>query len=143
MIVRIRVAALRESRLYEYVIRFGLGGLTTVLAGLVAEAYGPETGGVLLALPAIFCASATLIERHERKRKEQAGVCGALRAKDGAALDASGTMVGSFALGIFAAVIWFLAPSALYLAIAAASAAWSIVAVGSWYIYEKTRRSSL
>jgi hypothetical protein len=32
-------------------------------AGLVADIFGPATGGLFLAFPAIFCASVTLIER--------------------------------------------------------------------------------
>ena len=59
-------------------MRFGLKGLATVVAGLVADTWGPAAGGLFLAFPAIFCASATLIEKHERERTEKKGP----RAKD-------------------------------------------------------------
>jgi hypothetical protein len=62
MIVRVKWAALKQTHGYEYAVRFGLGGLTTVIAGLIADQLGPETGGLFLAFPAIFCASATLVE---------------------------------------------------------------------------------
>jgi uncharacterized protein DUF3147 len=67
MIVRAKVSALKQGHWYEYLVRFGLGGLATVVAGLVADTWGPAAGGLFLAFPAIFCASATLIEKHERE----------------------------------------------------------------------------
>jgi hypothetical protein len=60
MIVKVKLEALRETKWYEYALRFVLGGLVTVGAGLIADIYGPATGGLFLAFPAIFCASATL-----------------------------------------------------------------------------------
>src|SRR5579863_8664781 len=74
MVVRFRFSALKQSRWYEYALRFFLGGLATVVAGVVADSWGPAVGGLFLAVPAIFCASATLIEKHERRRKEKKGV---------------------------------------------------------------------
>jgi hypothetical protein len=46
-------------------------------------------GGLFLAFPAIFPASATLIEKHVRERKEKAGLPGARRGKEAAAFDAT------------------------------------------------------
>jgi hypothetical protein len=69
MVVHFKFSALKQGRPHEYVVRFALGGLLTVVAGLVADGAGPEAGGLMLAFPAIFCASATLIEKHERERK--------------------------------------------------------------------------
>jgi hypothetical protein len=66
MMVRVKLSAFKQSHWYEHVVRFALGGLATVVAGLVADIWGPESGGLFLAFPAIFCASATLIEKHER-----------------------------------------------------------------------------
>jgi Protein of unknown function (DUF3147) len=63
MIVSVKWAALKQTHGYEYVVRFALGGLATVFAGVIAELFGPETGGLFLAFPAIFCASATLVEK--------------------------------------------------------------------------------
>jgi hypothetical protein len=76
MIVRAKFSALKQGHWYEYLVRFALGGLATLVAGLVADIWGPAAGGLFLAFPAIFCASATLIEKHERERKEKRG-CGA------------------------------------------------------------------
>jgi hypothetical protein len=60
--IRISSSSLREGRWYEYVIRFALGGAATVFTGIISSRYGASVGGLFLALPAIFCASATLIE---------------------------------------------------------------------------------
>jgi hypothetical protein len=54
MIVQANFSALRETRWYEYLIRFGLGGAMTVIAGLIASGFGPIVGGLFLAFPAIF-----------------------------------------------------------------------------------------
>src|SRR6478672_3617310 len=109
MIVRAKLSALKQGHWYEYLVRFGLGGLATVVAGLVADTWGPAAGGLFLAFPAIFCASATLIEKHERERKENKGLKGKERGKDAAALDAAGAGLGSVALAVFGAVVWLLA----------------------------------
>jgi hypothetical protein len=140
MIVHIRPAALREGNWREYLIRFVLGGLTTAFAGAVAALYGPENGGLFLAFPAVFFASATLIEKHERERKQSLGLQGSKRGKDAAALDAVGMSVGSFGLVAFAAVIWEVAPSKPWAAILAGSVAWCVVAVTSWFVRQKANR---
>jgi Protein of unknown function (DUF3147) len=74
MIVQFKPSALRQTRWYEYLIRFGLGGAMTAVAGLIAARFGPVIGGLFLAFPAIFPASVTLIEKHVRERKEKAGL---------------------------------------------------------------------
>src|SRR5262249_46960213 len=81
MNIRINPSALRETRWHEYLTRFVLGGLATVATGAIANVFGPETGGLFLAFPAIFSASATLIEKHERERKENVGCAGRDAAK--------------------------------------------------------------
>jgi hypothetical protein len=55
------------------ITRFGLffGGLITAIAGVIASQFGRAVGGVFLAFPAIFPASATLIEKHEKQKKEK------------------------------------------------------------------------
>ena len=88
-LVRFSPSSLREGRRYEYLIRFALGGAATVFTGLVSSRYGASIGGLFLALPAIFCASATLIEKHEIRRKREAGVAGQRRGQEAAALDAA------------------------------------------------------
>ena len=81
MIVGVKLSHLKEGHWYEYAIRFVLGGLATVCAGLIAQSYGPLTGGLFLAFPAIFTASATIVEKHERQRKARQGLLGNERGK--------------------------------------------------------------
>ena len=68
MIIQFKASALHQTRWYEYLIRFILGGAMTVVAGVIAGRFGPVIGGLFLAFPAIFPASATLIEKHVQKR---------------------------------------------------------------------------
>jgi Protein of unknown function (DUF3147) len=132
MIVRLNPSALRDIRWYEYAIRFALGGLMTVIAGLAASWFGPVIGGLFLAFPAIFPASATLIEKQVRERKEKAGMAGSRRGKDAAALDAAGAVLGSVGLAGFAAVIWLVMERSALSAFALATVAWFTVAVLAW-----------
>jgi hypothetical protein len=62
---------------------------------------------VCFTFPAIFPASATLIEKHVRERKEKAGPAWRAARKEAAALDA-GRDARSIGLAAFAAVIWLL-----------------------------------
>jgi hypothetical protein len=139
MVVHIKLSALRESHWHEYLVRFVLGGLATVFAGVVADIYGSEAGGLFLAFPAIFCASATLIEKHERQRKEEKGMQGARRGKEAAALDAAGAGWGSVGLALFGAAVFMLAetwgPSSLLIA----ALVWFSVAVLLWQLRRKVR----
>jgi hypothetical protein len=132
MAVRINWSALREGRWYEYLARFALGGLATVMAGAVARYFGPETGGLFLAFPAIFCASATLIEKHERQRKRERGLHGHRRGTDAAALDAAGAVLGSCGLAAFGLVVWGLAPSLGFAALLLGVLAWIGVSMVLW-----------
>lgn len=132
MIVHFSASALKESRWYEYVARFALGGLMTVVTGVVADRWGAAAGGLFLAFPAVFCASATMIEKHERRRKEDKALRGARRGREAAAMDAAGTGWGSLALITFAVVVSSsLGPLGLY-AIALAAGVWLAAAVLLW-----------
>ena len=133
MVVRVKFAALKQSHWYEYLVRFVLGGLATVVAGVVADIWGPPAGGLFLAFPAIFCASATLIEKHERERKEKKGLKGAGRGKNAAALDAAGAGLGGVALAVFGALMWGLAQDGAALSLAVATIVWLAVAVVLWW----------
>ena len=106
----------------------------TVIAGLIAARFGPVVGGLFLAFPAIFPASATLIEKHVRERKEKKGLPGARRGKEAAALDAVGATLGSFGLAAFALIIWLVVEQSPYLALVLATLGWSVVAVFSWIL---------
>jgi hypothetical protein len=103
-------SALRETRIHEYVTRFFFGGLCTVVAGLVAKHYGPGIGGLFLAFPAIFPASATMIENHEKRKKAEIGRNGTMRGRMAASIDAAGTARGTIGLGAFALLVWKLLP---------------------------------
>jgi uncharacterized protein DUF3147 len=139
MLVRIKLAALEQTKWWEYAIRFVFGGLSTVLAGLVAAYFGPETGGLFLAFPAIFCASATLVDRHERKRKERLGLAGRRRGLQAAALDAAGAALASFGLAGFGALIWWIGPRSPVLSLASASAVWAGIALTMWWLRKYLR----
>jgi uncharacterized protein DUF3147 len=134
MYVRIKLSALQQTRWHEYLIRFVLGGLATVFTGAMASLFGPETGGLFLALPVIFCASATLIEKHERERKEKAGLSGTRRGKEAAAVDAAGAALGSFGLLAFGAAIWLFAPALSWWALLIGLAAWCAISMLLWSI---------
>jgi hypothetical protein len=108
--------------------------LVILVVGLIAARFGPIVGGLFLAFPAIFPASATLIEKHVRERKEKAGLAGARRGKEAAALDAAGAVLGSFGLAAFALVIWLLIERAPSLALVLATFAWLAVAVLAWLL---------
>jgi hypothetical protein len=134
MMVQLNLRALRDVRWHEYAIRFVLGGTMTVFAGLIAAGYGPVIGGFFLAFPAIFPASATLIERHVRQRKEEAGVAGARRGKEAAALDARGAALGSFGLSAFGLVIWQLVERSPAGALVVGAFMWLAVAILGWLL---------
>jgi hypothetical protein len=138
--IKVKPSTLRQTKWHEYVIRFALGGLATVVAGVVAKLDGPETGGLFLALPAIFCASATLIEKHERQRKARAGLKGALRGREAAALDSAGTALGSLGLASFGALVWLLVPTLGRATLLPAFAAWCGVSAMLWWARRHFRR---
>lgn len=139
MLVKLSSSALRQTRWYEYGVRFLLGGLATVFAGVVSARFGVAIGGLFLALPAIFCASATLIESHERRTKEKAGLSGQRRGQQAAALDAAGAGLGSLGLAAFAATFYALVAASMIGTFAAATLAWSAVSVSAWWLRRKLR----
>ncbi len=132
MVVRFKVSAVKDSRWSELILRFFLGGLATVVAGVAGNVWGPVVGGLFLAVPAIFFASATMIEKHERERKEEKGMKGRKRGRNAAALDATGAGLGSAGLAAFGAVIWLLAPAAAAGSLALATIVWFAVSALLW-----------
>jgi hypothetical protein len=132
MIIRFKLSALQETRWYEYAIRFALGGAVTVSAGILAAIYGPVVGGLFLAFPSIFPASATLIEKHARARKEKVGLKGSRRGKEAAALDASGAIAGSLGLVAFGLIVWAGTTVAGAWIVAWATMAWVYVSLLAW-----------
>jgi Protein of unknown function (DUF3147) len=137
--IRFSPSSLREGHWYEYLIRFALGGAATVFTGLISSRYGASIGGLFLALPAIFCASATLIEKHETRRKREAGVAGERRGQKAAALDAAGAALGALGMLAFAFVFSLTVASSIPAAFIGASLAWLVASVAAWYAWRKVR----
>jgi Protein of unknown function (DUF3147) len=131
--IEVKLSALRATRPHEYLVRFLFGGLATVAAGLIAKKFGPGIGGLFLAFPAIFPASASLIESHEKKRKASIGSDGRNRGRMAASLDAQGASLGCIGLMAFAFVLWrWLDGRNAWLLISLATAAWLVVAYSLW-----------
>jgi uncharacterized membrane protein (GlpM family) len=141
MKIEFNISRLGESRWYEYVVRFIFGGCITAAAGLIAKHYGPAVGGLFLAFPAIFPATATLIEKHEKKKKEEQGKDGTLRARTAVGLDAIGTSIGAIGLALFAIIIWRELPrSSLPAVLISAMLAWMVSAWIGWMLWQGLRR---
>ena len=81
MIVHARLAVIKGIKLQEWILRFIFGGAVCVIAGLIAHFFGPLIGGFFLAFPAIFPASASLVEAHEKQHKARAGFDGTNRGR--------------------------------------------------------------
>ena len=134
MIVKIDISAVPQTRWYEYAIRFVFGGTITVITGVLAKEYGPAFGGLFLAFPAIFPASATLIDKHEKQKKLRAGIAATGRGRKAAALDARGAIRGSLGLISFAFIVGnLLSFHNAVLAMLAALALWLLVSTGIWW----------
>lgn len=134
MLIQIDWSIIRKTTWHDYAIRFVLGGLITVAAGLIAKEWGPVVGGLFLAFPAIFPATATLAEKRERERKRKHGLAGVQRGRKAAASEAAGAVMGSVGLSAFALVFWKLLPTlSLWMVFVIALTAWSGVSVGLWF----------
>ena len=135
MIVQPRLAAIKGIKPHEWIIRFVFGGGICVVAGLIAKHYGPTIGGFFLAFPAIFPASATLVEAHERMHKRRAGFDGTHRGQMVAGIDAYGTMLGCIGLACFALLCWLLLPRVATAAVfVLATLAWFLVSAALWWL---------
>ena len=104
MQIKVDPSIIGQARWYEYAIRFLFGGLIAAVAGIIAKEFGAVVGGLFLAFPAIFPASATLIEKHERQKKEEKGLRGTRRGRGAASVDAAGSAMGS--IGLFVLPCW-------------------------------------
>jgi hypothetical protein len=110
----------------------------TALAGMVAKRFGPEVGGLFLAFPAIFPATATLIEKHEKQKREHAGT---ERGRAAAGADAAGAAMGSIGLAAFAVIIWQTLPnSSVSIVLTGATLVWLVVSVLVWELRQRLRR---
>jgi hypothetical protein len=84
--------------LYSLLARFRLSALTATFLAMPLWFLTVFALWLFLVFPAIFPASATLIEKHERQRKQEKGLRGQERGIDAAAVDAMGAALGSVAL---------------------------------------------
>jgi hypothetical protein len=104
--IEIDLSGVRQTTWRQYMVRFLVGGAITLLVGILGTKFGPGIGGLFLAFPAIFPASATLIEQHELERKRRAGVNGVIRSREVAGVDAAGAAMGSLGLLAFALTVY-------------------------------------
>lgn len=133
MRIEANFSALRRTHWSEYVVRFLFGGVVTAITGLIAKRFGPGVAGLFLAFPAIFPASATLVDKHEKVKKQRVGLEGVRRGRTVASVDAAGAAMGSVGLIAFAVVVWRLLPrhsSGIVLTVA--GVAWLLVSLGTW-----------
>jgi hypothetical protein len=138
MQIKVDPSVIGQTRWYEYAIRFLFGGLITAVAGIIAKEFGPGIGGLFLAFPAIFPASATLIEKHEKQKKEEKGLRGTRRGREAASVDAAGSAMGSVGLFVFALLVWRLLPNhRSWIVLTGASLAWLAVSVLIWGIRKR------
>jgi hypothetical protein len=138
MMIRIRLAALKDIKPHEIGIRFLFGGACSVAAYAIAQHFGPLIGGLFLAFPAIFPASASLVEKHHRENVQAAGGDGVTEGRRAAGADAAGTSIGCIGLMGFALVVWRelpLQPAGLVLA--ESMLAWAVLAAGFWLFRRK------
>jgi hypothetical protein len=135
--VKIKPSGARSSKWYQLLFRFLFGGTVTALTGWIAKRFGPEIGGLFLALPAILPATATLIQEREKEKKKRAGKNGDERGRSAAALDAAGAAMGSIGLIAFAIVVWLAIQRwPTYAVLLCATLTWFLVAVGVWGVRE-------
>jgi len=105
------------------------------VTGLLGSRYGPVVGGLFLAFPAIFPATATLLEKHERDNKRKAGIPFTIRGRLAAALDARGAVMGALGAMAFAAVACaLLHRHGLGVALPVALLSWIAVSSVLWYV---------
>jgi hypothetical protein len=135
MRIKVDASALFKSRWYEFAVRFLFGGLITAIAGLIAKEFGAGLGGLFLAFPAIFPASATLIEKHEKQKKERVGLHGFVRGRKAAGVDAAGAAMGGVGLLVFAWLVKALIGSHQpWLALTGATVSWLVVSLLLWQL---------
>jgi hypothetical protein len=139
MRIQTDLSALGRTKWYEYAVRFFFGGLITAGAGIVAREFGAAIGGLFLAFPAIFPASATLIEKHEKQKKESHGLEGTARGRSAASIDAAGSSMGSIGLFVFALLVWqFLPGDSAWVVLPGSTLAWLTVSVLVWQLRKYT-----
>ena len=138
MKIHVELNVVRQTKWYEYALRFLFGGLITATAGIIAKKFGPEIGGLFLAMPAIFPASATLIEKHERERKARLGLKATKRAAQAVSVAAAGASIGTIGLAAFALLVWKTIPNhSPWLVLLGATLVWMTLSVLLWPVRKR------
>jgi uncharacterized protein DUF3147 len=131
----VHISSLRQTTWAEYLKRFLLGGAITAVVGILGRKFGPGVGGLFLAFPAIFPASATLIEKHELEKKRRAGLNGVLRSREMAGVDAAGAAMGCIGLVAFAVTVYTTLPAyPAWIGLSAAVGIWIAVSGLVWKV---------
>jgi hypothetical protein len=135
MRIKVDLSVLGQTKWHDYAVRFLFGGLITAVAGIIVKKFGPGIGGLFLAFPAIFPASATLIEKHEKEKKESLGLKGTTRGRTAASIDAAGASMGSIGLFVYALVVWQFVPTdRAWIVLGGATLLWLGISVAVWHI---------
>ncbi len=133
-------SALLQITWHEYLSRFVMGGFVTALAGVITHKYGPVLGGLFLAFPSIFPASATLIAEHEQRREKRNTVSAQMKGRKAVEMDAFGAAMGALGLLVFALLAWRLLPVfPVWLVLTGSTVAWFSVSILVWYLWESFR----
>ena len=139
MQIQVDPSALRRTKWHEYAVRFLAGGLITAFVGIIGKKFGPGLGGLFLAFPTIFPAGATLIEKHEKQKKEKEGLHGIERGREAASVDAAGAAIGSVGLFVFALTVrQFIPNHDAWTVLTGATIAWLASSVLLWRIRKRT-----
>ena len=135
--IEVVLSGVRQTTWRQYTVRFVLGGAITALVGIIGAKLGPGIGGLFLAFPAIFPASATLVEQHELEKKRRAGINDVMRSRQVAGVDAAGAAMGSVGLLAFALTVYrMLMSRPAWEALSAALVVWVVVSILIWRIYK-------
>jgi hypothetical protein len=112
---KLDVGALAKRSPSDYLTRFAFGAGISAAAAVAGLVFGVKLGGVLLAFPAVLPAALTLIERKDGRHE--------------AAVDATGAILGAFAMiGFALTAAWALPRFSAGIAVALSGAAWLAIA---------------
>jgi MFS family permease len=141
MKIGIDFSSIKQDRWYEYLERFVFGGAITAATGLIAKRFGPEVAGLFLAFPAIFPATSTLVEKHQREKKEKAGMPGERSGRAVSSVDSAGAAMGTFGLVAFGVFVWRLLPQhSTWIVLVSATWIWLGVVVAVWMFRKSIRK---
>jgi hypothetical protein len=119
---RLDTRGLKNTKPWEYAVRFVFGGVVAALAGLITKIWGPVVGGLFLAFPAILPASLTLVKQHDGREQ--------------AVDDARGGRLGSVGLIGFAVIVWMAAQSwPAFAVLVVATVVWLVVDGVLWAVF--------